>query len=495
MEKNEQLLALADELKPELFHRNITRTGKGQALKCGDAEVFDFGEHLTGTICLDLSTCGKHPDAPVRLAIKFAENQCEFEENPEDYHGWLSSSWIQHETIHIDTIPCRYSLPRRYAFRYIRVEVTGISDRYSLLIQSVSCCASTSADDSILSPVNTGDQELDAIDSAACITLRECMQDVFEDGPKRDRRLWLGDLRLQALAESVTYKNFDLIKRCLCMFAGMPLENGLLPACVFTEPEYEADDTINLDYSLMFIPALLDYYEATGDVDFIRLMWPAAKRQLELASAYYDESGRLKEPEPPARWFIDWNLSLDRTASAYGVHLYCLRSGIRLAGILDDKPAEAQYREEFERRRLTASEILFDKELGLFISGEEKQISMASQIWAVLGGICCDAAIFDRAKATDVLPIVSPYLYHYYVEALLRLGEEEKAFDVIRFYWGGMLKNGADTFWELYNPENPFESPYGGTIVNSYCHAWSCTPSYFIRKKYNTNSQKHSEKK
>ena len=27
------------------------------------------------------------------------------------------------------------------------------------------------------------------------------MQDVFEDGPKRDRRLWLGDLRLQALAK------------------------------------------------------------------------------------------------------------------------------------------------------------------------------------------------------------------------------------------------------------------------------------------------------
>lgn len=32
-------------------------------------------------------------------------------------------------------------------------------------------------------------------------TLADCMQDVFEDGPKRDRRLWLGDLRLQALAK------------------------------------------------------------------------------------------------------------------------------------------------------------------------------------------------------------------------------------------------------------------------------------------------------
>jgi hypothetical protein len=36
-----------------------------------------------------------------------------------------------------------------------------------------------------------------------------------EDGPKRDRRLWLGDLRLEALANYETYRNFDLVKRSL----------------------------------------------------------------------------------------------------------------------------------------------------------------------------------------------------------------------------------------------------------------------------------------
>ena len=47
-----------------------------------------------------------------------------------------------------------------------------------------------------------------------------------------------------------------------------------------------------------------------------------------------------------------------------------------------------------------------------------------------------------------------------------------------------MAELGADTFWELYNPKNPDESPYGGTIVNSYCHAWSCAPAYFLRRYY-----------
>ena len=27
--------------------------------------------------------------------------------------------------------------------------------------------------------------------------------------------------------------------------------------------------------------------------------------------------------------------------------------------------------------------------------------------------------------------------------------------DYMKYYWGGMAEHGADTFWELYNPENP----------------------------------------
>ena len=58
----------------------------------------------------------------------------------------------------------------------------------------------------------------------------------------------------------------------------------------------------------------------------------------------------------------------------------------------------------------------------------------------------------------------------------------EKALQVLKDYWGGMINEGADTFWELYDPKDPEASPYGGSIVNSYCHAWSCTPAYIIEK-------------
>jgi hypothetical protein len=69
----------------------------------------------------------------------------------------------------------------------------------------------------------------------------------------------------------------------------------------------------------------------------------------------------------------------------------------------------------------------------------------------------------------------------------------KEAGQMIKDYWGGMVKKGADTFWEVYDPEDDFLSPYGSFMMNSYCHAWSCTPVYFLRK-YNSklfvNNQK-----
>ena len=40
----------------------------------------------------------------------------------------------------------------------------------------------------------------------------------------------------------------------------------------------------------------------------------------------------------------------------------------------------------------------------------------------------------------------------------------------------------ADTFYEVFVPDEPDVSPYGDKMMNSMCHAWSCTPSYFIRR-------------
>jgi hypothetical protein len=78
--------------------------------------------------------------------------------------------------------------------------------------------------------------------------------------------------------------------------------------------------------------------------------------------------------------------------------------------------------------------------------------------------------------------------YHYLVEAMLKCGMREEALDLMRRYWGGMVRAGASTFWEVYDPADPLLSPYSDHHLNSYRHAWSCTPSYFIRKYFSSST-------
>lgn len=170
------------------------------------------------------------------------------------------------------------------------------------------------------------------------------MQLVFEAGPKRDRRLWIGDLRLQALANYRTYRNNDLVKRCLYLFAVSTLPGGRVGAGLFIEPEVEVDDTAMFDYSLFFIPTLLDYHEATGDRETLRELWPTALRQLELAQEAFDERGLVRDSDALGWCFLDWNLKLNKQAGAQGVYLYCLKAAEKIAAILHEEETAARLR-------------------------------------------------------------------------------------------------------------------------------------------------------
>ena len=295
MERNETFLQKAEALKPTLHMRRVSVSGSETPLKKGGSLTLDFGEHLVGTVTIRLAFVGSHPDAPAWLRLKFAEREQELSENVEDYHGWISASWVQQEQIHVDVLPCEVRLERRYAFRYVQLEVLDISGKYDLVVKGADCEAVSSADEAALLPYETEDAFLRQIDAVACKTLHDCMQLVFEDGPKRDRRLWMGDLRLQALANYQSYRNHDLVKRCLYLFAGSTLPGGRVGAGLFLEPEIEVDDTAMFDYSLLYVPTLLDYYETTGDRETLAELWPTAWRQIELVQAFFDDAGLVRD--------------------------------------------------------------------------------------------------------------------------------------------------------------------------------------------------------
>ena len=491
MEKNTELLNKALHLLPEVRKTKIVPP-KGQSFfeplgKDGMVEI-DFGRHMVGYLHLKLGYINSHPDAPVWLKIYFAESKKELEEKVENYDGWICSGWVQQEQIHVDVIPAEIELPRRYAFRYVKIEVLDISSKFELTIDDAYVEAVSSADETTLIPYESTDKELVAIDRIACNTLHDCMQQVFEDGPKRDRRLWIGDLRLQALANYETYRMNDMVKGCLYLFAALPMENGQVGACVFMEPEPEVDDTCMFDYSLLFIPTLWDYYQETGDRQALEELWLTVKQQLKLAEERVDEDGIVADSDVLGWCFLDWSLELNKQAGAQGVLLYALKAAIRIAGELKEDREVEMMQKKYDLYCGAAKKYFWDEKQKLFVSGKDRQVSYASQVWLILGGAANQKEsinILHRvAQHQNAVRIVTPYMYHYYIEAFLQCGEKEEALQIMKTYWGGMAKQGADTFWELYDPKNPEASPYGGTIVNSYCHAWSCAPAYFLRRYY-----------
>lgn len=504
---NNDFVKKAEILKPKLYKEKIypqkivsllpenmdwkvkeledAREVRNKKLKKGDKICVDFKDHLVGYITLKLESAGSPPDAPAHLRIKLGEVPCEIGEKTSEYKGVLSSSWIQEEYIHIDVLPTELKLSRRYAFRYLEIEVLDTSPKYQLVIEDIYCETVTAADKNVVKEYRSEIEILNKIDKVALKTMKNCMQEVFEDGPKRDRRLWIGDLRLQALTNYFTFKNNDLVKRCLYLFGGLTQNEGRVGACLFLKPNLLVDDTALFDYSLFFISCLYDYYFETKDMTTLKDLWKVAVKQIEISKSRLDENGVVRDSED---WwcFLDWNDCLNKQGGAQGVFIYTLRQALELARILKDNVAIEKIEELLLKLIDASRKYLWDDEAEYFISGKSKQISWATQVWMIL------AKVFEQEKNKEILEklfregneikMVTPYMHHHLVEAMLENNMKAKAIEYMIEYWGGMLQDGADCFWELYDKENKYISPYGSRIINSYCHAWSCTPSYFIRK-------------
>lgn len=484
MKKNKAFLDRAEALKPRLIVTQKELSGSGRVLKAGDEELLDFGDHYTGYVTVEFESVGRHPDAPLHFSIIFYESTEEFKEKPERYHGWISPAWIQEERVHLDLLPCAWRFPRRYAFRYIKIKILAVSSNFSVRVKRVGLEAVSSADDSKRIPFR-GKAEDERLDAVSVRTLHECMQEVFEDGPKRDRRLWLGDLRLQALANYETYRDFDLVRRCLYLFAGDTFEDGRVANNVFIHPEPEIDEQYMFDYSLFFISTLWDYYEASGDRETLRELEPTAMRQFALSKACFDRKHVL-DMKKAGPVFVDWHRLLDKQASAQAIYIYALQDLVKLEQALGSDTRELE--REIAAKTEAAKKYLYDARKKLFISGAFRQVSQHTQIWMVLAGVVKDAEareLLERMEsAAFAAKPATPYMVHHYIDALIRCGEKQKAYEKMKAYWGAMLDRGADTFYETFDPARPDASPYGGKIIHSFCHAWSCTPAYFLRKYY-----------
>ncbi len=328
-------------------------------------------------------------------------------------------------------------------------------------------------------PAVIADPQLKAIDDVAVRTLKNCMQEVFEDGPKRDRRLWLGDLRLQAQVNDVTFGHHDLVRRCLYLFAGHTREDGMVSANVFVQPEVRADDTFLFDYSLFLSTCFITTCKAPATRKTVGELWPTARRQIELALTRCDSQGLVRDSDD---WwvFIDWQAELNKQASAQGVLIYCLQRALWLAQRFEPQRVP-DYTATLWQLKEAALHHLWDNERQVFISGAVRQVSWASQIWLVLAEVGTagqrQALMRRLQQQPPAIAMNTPYLRHHHIVALLQSGLREEAVAEIKAYWGRWSPTAPTPSGKFSTPNILTFSPYGSKLINSYCHAWSCTPA------------------
>jgi len=477
-----RFLQKADELTIKLYEKTMYSNESEYVLKKGDSQVFDMGQYGVGYFSFEICRHKIFLDAPVKLSIKFCETQRELDDDFAKYDGDLSSSWLQEENITIDYVG-EYKLTRRYAARFVKITVLATPQEF--VLKNVGFTSVTSADDGSLKQVEIMDEVLRNIDKVSIHTLRNCMQRVFEDGPKRDRRLWLGDLRLEALANYYTFNNADLVKRCLYLFAACDKNSyGLLPTHVYDYPEFYNGDWVCGDYSLLFCRTLCDLYLHTGDEKTFNDLYDVARSQIDACAKVLDDDGIIKSAEVGA--FIDWCPGLVKQTSLQGVFMYVLDGFCHVLSMLNHADVE-KYSQLLAKLRKSSVDHLFDSEKEMFkASKSDNQYSVHSLVWMILGG----AVVGDKARKllsdalSDAIIIkpFTPYMHHYVVEAMIKLAMFDEAKAYIKNYWGAMVEKGADTFYEVFVPEDDNFSPYRDRMINSACHAWSCTPAYFIRK-------------
>jgi len=137
--------------------------------------------------------------------------------------------------------------------------------------------------------------------------------------------------------------------------------------------------------------------------------------------------------------------------------------------------------------RETARNYLLDKKTNTY--GKRRQVNAM----AVLAGVPTTEQmkiIYEKVldpASPSWKQVATPYYNFYVLEAMSALGHSPVGMDFVRNYWGGMLDQGATTFWEAYDPSWPKENFHShlqadeemGTMI-SLAHGWSSGPTAWL---------------
>lgn len=326
------------------------------------------------------------------------------------------------------------------------------------------------------------DEELNRIWEVAAYTMDLTTREFFMDGIKRDRWTWSGDAIQSYLMNYYLRFDTECVKRTIRQLRGK-------------DPVTTHVNTI-MDYTFYWFKSILDYYQYTGDTTFIREIYPRMVTLMDYCIVRTNTNG-LMEGLPDDWIFVDW---VDFPMHKRGelcfeqiLFVEALRAMAVCSRLCDDDD-DGYYQMEAERTLKKVKDLFWSEECHAFLHAIEDgtmnpQITKFPNMFAI---ICDDVTPTEKKSIMEhvmlnpsVDPITTPYMHFYELEALCTMGLQEKVLKEMKAYWGGMLREGATSFWEKYNPEEKgiqHLAMYGRPYGKSLCHAWGASPIYIIGK-------------
>ena len=343
------------------------------------------------------------------------------------------------------------------------------------------------------------DDELNRIWDVAAYTMDLTTREFFMDGIKRDRWTWSGDAIQSYLMNYYLRFNSRCVRRTIRQLRGK-------------DPVTAHVNTI-MDYSFYWFKSVYDYYFYTGDLEFVRELYPRMRTLMDYCLGRLDDKG-MAVGQPDDWIFVDWvdfpmpkrgvmcfeQILLCKaleTMKFCAVELRCHPQENPPQGSLtnNDYAGDAQKYEALFDRLLKQTKALFwsDKHHAFMHNLDQGRvnpmITKFPNMFAILYGYV-DAKekqqIMEHVMLNDKIEkITTPYMRFYELEALCEMGMLEYVLQEIKDYWGGMIREGATSFWEKYNPgEHDIQhlAMYGRPYGKSLCHAWGASPVYLLGK-------------
>ncbi len=325
------------------------------------------------------------------------------------------------------------------------------------------------------------DTLLNRIYDVSLYTLHLNTREFHLDGIKRDRWVWSGDAYQSYLMNFYTFFDEAVNKRTIYALRGHdPVETHI--------------NTI-LDYSFYWMIGIYDHFLYTGDSTFVREVYPKMKSLMEFCLGRANKEGFVEGL--PGDWvFIDW-ADIDKTGEVSFQQLLMARSLEAMAvsaSLASDTGYALHCRELSEQMKQKIMEVFWSEEKNGLLHNRKNgvvsdKVTRYANMFAILFGYVSEetkAKIRDHVILNNnILKITTPYMKFYEPAALCEIGEKEKALDFVRDYWGGMLKLGATSIWEAYDPEQVGDdhyAMYGRPFGKSLCHAWGANPVYLFGK-------------